>query len=115
MDQRKNILIIITVFVIASLAAVNIATNFGSLQFLPMIASHGPIQYTINPCSPHPYPIPTAIGCPTATATIQPPNPYLPPTTEPPPIPTQTPWVVTATPTTLDQYFFLPFVKGSQQ
>jgi hypothetical protein len=115
MDQRKYILITITLLVIASLAVVEIATNATMGQYLPMIASHGPIQYTINPCSPHPYPLPTAIGCPTATATIQPPNPYLPPTTEPPPIPTQTPWVVTATPTTLDQYFFLPFVEGIQR
>jgi hypothetical protein len=73
------------------------------VAYSPMVAAGPKVGYTLDPCFPFPYPLPTPPHCPTLYPTF---NPYPPPPTEP--TPSDTP-VTTEEPTGGD-LVFLPFL-----
>ena len=100
MDRNK----ILTLIVITALAITTISViALPHVIFLPVINLGDKSTRTPDPCNPNPYPLPTPLGCPTATATY---SPY-------PAPPTQTPWVITATPGAVEKFLYLPVVRFS--
>lgn len=102
MDRNRKFILVcgILILTIASISAIR-AVN---VTFLPLMASSGREDLptpTFDPCKPIPYPIPTAIGCPTATPGY---NPYPGPATVTP--------SVTVTPIPQeDKYIYLPIIR----
>lgn len=115
MDKRKRIILFCGILILA-ITGVSVALATGAGIYLPLIrSSENMPSPTFDPCKPVPYPIPTAIGCPTATATY---SPYpLPPTQTPwiittTPEPSQTPWLVTVTPIPkIENNVYLPIIE----
>jgi hypothetical protein len=103
MDRKKIILVCeILILAIISISAV----KFVGITLLPLIRTSGIVPSpTFDPCKSIPYPIPTAIECPTATPGY---NPYPGPVTITP--------SVTVTPIPqVNKYIFLPLIEVTSE
>ena len=99
MDRKKIILVCgILILAIISISAV----KFVGITLLPLIRTSGIVPSpTFDPCKSIPYPIPTAIECPTATPGY---NPYPGPATVTPSV------TVTVVPPK-NRHIYLPIIQ----
>ena len=102
MDRNRKVILVcgILILAIASISAIRSM----NVIFLPLMASSARENLptpTFDPCKPAPYPVPTAVGCPTATPGY---NPYPGPATVTPSV------TVTVVPPK-NSHIYLPIIQ----